>query len=61
MEPIKTNVPAAQRVLPTHELNARRLRKQSVMPHVPGHPVPPSAEHKQPSAVTKPTNSAGRR
>ena len=46
MEPTKLITPAVKRVLPTHELNARRNRKRATLPH-----VPPAAS--QPQGIAK--------
>ena len=40
MDPLKPGTLNVNRVLPTHELNARRNRKRAVMPHIPATPQP---------------------
>ena len=51
MEPTKLITPAVKRVLPTHELNARRNRKRDTLPHVPA--AAPQGAAKQVSEPAK--------
>ena len=53
MKAIKLSTTAMKRVLPTHELNARRNRKRDVLPHLPVTSPPGTFKQATPATAAK--------